>query len=665
MDKQIPQSADAIIINEDIGRYIIENANMAIIVTQELILKFVNSATELLTGYARNDLINHPFTQLVHPDDLALIIDRYKQRVQGKDVPASYEFRIITQQGICRWVEIKAERIKWQNDYATLCFLSDITASKNAQQELKATLQQMHDIMEFQPDPTYVINNDRKVIAWNKAMEEMTGVKREAIIGQGDYAYSLPLYNERRPILIDLIFSSSEEATSKYSYVKAHGDKLYGENFISHLNNGKGIHAWGIASPLFDQTGKQIGAIETIRDVTERKETEERLRQSESRFRLIADNVNEGFWVVDFMSRQCLYSNPALDNIYAMQLTNVSADEMFAKIHPDELDMVKKERSSGKSKELEYRIVRPDGDVRWLRSRGFAVTDENGKTVRLIGVTTDITIFKKAAQEAENHRLQMIQSDKMATLGVLVSGVAHEINNPNNYLMLNSKIIERAWKDVLPLMDEHYKNHPEFTIADLNYGEARELLPDIIQGLSDGTKRIKRIVESLRNYARKDTAVLNQEIMINNIVESSLVLLSNMIHKATNNFETHLAEGLPCIKGNSQQLEQVIINIVSNACQSLGNRSRRIDLYTQREDSWVVLKVVDQGCGISVENASKIFDPFFTTKQDIGGTGLGLSISKNIIQNHNGTIEFESLAGKGSTVTLRLPAIETRGKGKE
>lgn len=641
--------------DHSICQYIVENANVSIIVARGLVLKFVNSATEQLTGYTKEELLKATFTKFVHPDDQPTVTNRHIQRVNGESVPTTYEFRIVTKQGVQKWVEIKAERIKWKTENATLCFLSDITERREAQERHKATAQQLHDIIEFQPDPTIVVDKDRQVVAWNHAMEELTGVKKESMIGKGNYEYALPFYNKRCEVLIDLIFASKDKVTSQYSNVTSQGEKLFAEIFIPHWNSGSGAYIWCAASPLYDQTGHRIGAIETIRDITERKKVEERLKLSERRFRQMAENVNEGFWVLDIQTHQCIYSNPAFDNFFGRSLTNVDIEVIFELIHKEDQERIRSERLSWKSTELEYRIIRSDGDTRWLRSRATAISDGNGNTVKLIGVTADITQFKKAALEAEQNRLQMIQADKMATLGILVSGVAHEINNPNNYMMLNAKILERAWLDILPLLDEHNKNYPRFKITDLSYDEARTMLPDIIKSLSDGTKRIKTIVESLRNYARKETSELNHEVNINNVVDSSIVLLSNLIAKSTDRFSLHFTEGLPHIRGNSQQLEQVVINLITNACQSLTLRSQKICIYTLRDDFGVLFKVADEGCGISSENSNKIFDPFFTTKRESGGTGLGLPISKNIVQNHGGTIEFQSEEGKGTTVTVRFP----------
>jgi two-component system, sensor histidine kinase PdtaS len=167
----------------------------------------------------------------------------------------------------------------------------DITERKRAEDKLSATLQQMYEIIEFLPDPTFVIDQERKVVAWNMAMEELTGAKKEEMLGQGDYAYSLPFYRERRPILIDLIDLTTDELEAKYDYVRRVDTRIYAETYIAHLNRGAGANLWGAASPLFDSTGKRIGAIEVIRDISERTKTERELVQSNYEKELLLKEV--------------------------------------------------------------------------------------------------------------------------------------------------------------------------------------------------------------------------------------------------------------------------------------------------------------------------------------------------------------------------------------
>ena len=153
-------------------------------------------------------------------------------------------------------------------------FELDITKRMQTQEELRNAQKEFQDIIEFLPDATFVIDRDKKVIAWNRAMEEMTEIQKDYMIGKGDYEYALPFYGERRPILTDLVFASDKEIESRYAHVGKKGYALFAEIFAAPLYGGKGAYLWGIATPLFDSEGNVIGAIESIRDISDRKQAE-------------------------------------------------------------------------------------------------------------------------------------------------------------------------------------------------------------------------------------------------------------------------------------------------------------------------------------------------------------------------------------------------------
>jgi polar amino acid transport system substrate-binding protein len=187
------------------------------------------------------------------------------------------------------------------------------------------------------------------------------------------------------------------------------------------------------------------------------------------------------------------------------------------------------------------------------------------------------------------------------------------------------------------------------------YSEAQPRIGQLITGIHEGAQRIKRIVQSLRDFARRDTGDLDRPVDLNAVVESSIVLVRNLLDKSTSRFELSLASGLPPLRGNFQQLEQVLINLITNACQALPDRERGIHVQTGLEEGYVRVEVRDEGVGIPEENLERILDPFFTTKQDTGGTGLGLSISYNIVKNHGGELAIRSRPGEGTTAVVRLP----------
>jgi two-component system NtrC family sensor kinase len=273
------------------------------------------------------------------------------------------------------------------------------------------------------------------------------------------------------------------------------------------------------------------------------------------------------------------------------------------------------------------------------------------------------TLQKEVANRTEELRLQqqqLIQADKMAALGILVSGVAHEINNPTGLILMNVPVLARAYQAVTASLDERFRAEGDFLIGGLPYSQVREELPRMIQEMGDGANRIKRIVEDLKHFARRDSSALEEAVDLNAVVQAAVRLVDNSIRKATTRFGIAYGEGLPTFRGNSQRIEQVVVNLLLNACQALPDAQRAIQVATAHDPlrGGVVLTVKDEGVGIPAEHLSHLTDPFFTTKREQGGTGLGLSVSAGIVKEHQGRIEFRSAVGEGTTVTVALPAPE-------
>jgi PAS domain S-box-containing protein len=311
-------------------------------------------------------------------------------------------------------------------------------------------------------------------------------------------------------------------------------------------------------------------------------------------------------------------------------------------------------------KPIEHRIIHRDGTVRWVKNQIVITKDHNGQPVAYDGLINDITDLKRAEFSTSIKNRQLKQADKMASLGILVSGIAHEINNPNNFILLNTHLFSKIWKDITPILDDYYKENGDFVIAGMLYSKAKEKIDQSLEGIMIGSERIKTITKSLTEYARADTGDLNEQVDINNVVEMAILITSNLIKKSTNNFSVEYFKELPLIKGNTQQLEQVVINLITNACQSLKDNNSAIRVYTYYNDKRkkVRIKVEDEGIGISGKDLKYIMDPFFTTKRDMGGTGLGLSVSYNIVKSHGGKLLLKSEPGKGTMARISFPVIE-------
>lgn len=271
---------------------------------------------------------------------------------------------------------------------------------------------------------------------------------------------------------------------------------------------------------------------------------------------------------------------------------------------------------------------------------------------------------ERAENEMRQKQEQLIQADKLASLGVLVAGVAHEINNPNQAVMMGIQLLRKTWPNMRTILDTYYEREGDFLLGGINYSELREDITEHYKGIVESARRIDAIVQGLKDFARQDKADMTQIVNLNLVVKSSLILLDNMVKKATDNLRVDLSPRIPTFHGNAQRIEQVVVNLVQNACQALDDRGQAISISTDYDEvrQRVMLEVNDQGEGIPQENLAKICDPFFTTKREGGGTGLGLSVTSTIVKDHYGELEFHSEPGKGTTVRVLFP-IQVEGKG--
>ncbi|MCG8335461.1 MAG: cache domain-containing protein [Proteobacteria bacterium] len=252
---------------------------------------------------------------------------------------------------------------------------------------------------------------------------------------------------------------------------------------------------------------------------------------------------------------------------------------------------------------------------------------------------------------------QLFQAAKLASVGTLVSGVAHEINNPTTALMLNAPLLNKMWKDILPIIEHHQQENQQMQVAGMPLSLAKERIPKLLQHMEEGSRRIKEIVTDLKDFSHITPSELKDNVNLNLVTQKAINLISNIVNKHTDNLQVSFAPEMPEFKGNFQKIEQVIINLIMNACQALTDRSQELSIKTDynKERNEVEVEVKDKGCGISEDNLTQIRDPFFTTKQNQGNTGLGLAISDKIIKDHQGTMVVHSQLNSGTCVRLKFP----------
>ena len=383
------------------------------------------------------------------------------------------------------------------------------------------------------------------------------------------------------------------------------------------------------------------------------------LLESEERFRQFFEQSEDAIVLIAPQDNSIIDVNPKAERIFQKSRAELVSggltdlcDEDGYKYLKSTLELITSDNVPGRIERLVC-AINPEA-VRIISFRGKLINLQ-GDTV-VYSTFRDITNRVRLEQQALEIQARLIQANRMTSLGTMVSSVAHEINNPNNFLLMNVEIIKRAWDDVAPVIEEHYQSKGDFAVAQSTWSEARSFLPEAVEGIRQGALRISAIVGNLKDYGRDER--FNQESVanVNEVVQLSVSILSQLISSSTRRFTLKLAEGLPLVRGSARQLEQVVINLVQNALLALPDVKHGVTVGTglDPDSGQVLIRVSDEGIGIAPEIAARVMEPFFTTRLERGGTGLGLAISATIVKEHGGTIEFISEPGMGTTFSVRL-----------
>jgi len=442
-------------------------------------------------------------------------------------------------------------------------------------------------------------------------------------------------------------------ATAQRAGVESEGVRDDGSRFNVRIN----------AFPTFGQDGTVTGFVEVVEDITEWKQVEEALRESEARFSQLYDEAPVGYHEFDAEGRITRVNRTELD------MLGYTAEDMLGRfvwefIVEREASIkafaakVAGEIEPGRSFERTY--LRKDGTRLPVLIEDRAIRDEKGWIIGLRSTIQDITKRKKmekervrlikklqkknkelltSNQELKEVTLQLVQSEKMSALGELTAGVAHELNQPLNGI----KIISQS------LLRDIEKDRFE-----------QDTLGEELSEIVNQVNKMAEIIDHMRIFTRKSEGILEEMIDLNTVVEGPFKLLNQQLKSHNIEVVTELAPALPKLMGDPIRLEQVFMNLITNArnaTDSGGKENRRIEIRTYEVDNRkeVAAEVRDNGGGIPEDLKDKIFQPFFTTTDPGKGTGLGLSVSGKIVEEHRGRIELESEEGKGSTFRVILP----------
>ncbi len=352
-----------------------------------------------------------------------------------------------------------------------IIIIRDITKRKRAEEALRESERRLSEIIDFAPDATFAINNEGRVIAWNRAIEEMTGVKASEMLGKGNYEYSLPFYGVRRPILIDLVFISDEEIREKYHFVRKEGAIITAEAEVPVRGTRRELA--GKVSPLYDNMGKIVGAIESIRDITKRKRAEAALRDSEEKYRTLVENVNIGVYRnTGGPQGRFIEANPAMLKIFGYdsveEFMGIAVSDLYQN-QDDRKLFIEEITRNGFVNNKELPLRKKDGTPIWVSVNASVQYDENGGIKWMDGVLEDITerrLAEETVRESERRLADIIDFLPNATFVIDREG----------------RVI--SWNHVIETMTgvkaEEILGKGDFEYALPFYGERRPILIDLV-----------------------------------------------------------------------------------------------------------------------------------------------------------------------------------------
>lgn len=545
-------------------------------------------------------------------------------------------------------------------------------------EDVKESRQQLMDIIDFYPDATYVVDNDKKVMVWNSAMEKMTGISKAGMLGQGDYAYTIPFYGDRRPNLIDLLDENDEDLAAKYQGVLRDNNTLSAETFCPALYSGKGAYISAAVAPLFNINGVRVGAIQSIRDNTDRHQAQDALKLAYAEVEMLVhqrtaeldatntaltaeiaghkqtlkaldesklilektfESLNEAIFIVESGTRKVLDCNIACEKMFGYSREELIGTTTAILHVSDEMSQrfgreMQQAYAEKGFYETTFVMKRKDGTV-FDSEHSVTPTpilNDQGETSRHVCVVRDIS-ERKRTEDALLQAKVAAESANTAKSRFLAN-ISHEIRTPMNGVIGMAQLLAMTG------LDEEQRKY--------------------VDVLNVSGKNLLSLISDILDFSKIEAGKIELEEMDFDLqaeTQGTVNLLSLRAQEKGLELAWRIGPDVPLpLKGDAGRLRQILNNLIGNAIKFTPNGSVTLHIQKDCEDERsATLRFIirDTGIGIAVEKLGMIFDPFTqadgSTTRNYGGTGLGLTISRQLAELMGGSVGVESVEGRGST----------------
>jgi PAS domain S-box-containing protein len=582
---------------------------------------FANQMVSEITGIPKEDLIGRNFFTVIGKEDKEFLEGTVTRGV-GIGEKLCTEMNILTPQGQVKDAEVCIALAKSDTgEVKTYAYIRDITERKKFESDLRGSEEKLRNLFERVRHGLFISSKGGKFLDCNQALLDMLEYPTKEEFLKIDIAQDLYVNPRDRKTLKERIERDGHVKDWEVEFKKKNGDK------ITVLLTGY---------PIKNEKGQVVGYQGINLDISERKRIENELREANEFFKNLIESSVDGIIAADLKGDIFIF------NKGAEALTGYTAEEVIGKLHITKIypegvakEIMKKLRSPeyggvGKLNPTQFNVVNKAGEEIPFQLSAALIYNGKNQEIASVGIFTDLRPRLSMEKKLQETHLQLVSSEKMASLGKLAAGIAHEINNPLGGILIYSSL----------MMEDLSEEDPK-----------RGDLMRIVQEAG----RCKEIVKSLLEFARQ-TEPKMEPTDINRAINDGLFFLVNQALFHNIQIIKKFDPFLPFVSGNASQLKQVFMNIIVNAAEAMhGSGTLTIATSPAPDRKTVSIEFTDTGEGIPEENFTRIFDPFFTTKEVGKGTGLGLATSYGIVEDHGGKISVKSKVGEGTTFTIELP----------